>query len=47
MYICIDIIDIDIQVRDGLSYEASFDCSGSEESMEAYILAMELLNQSN
>ena len=31
----------------GLKYEESWDCSGSQESMEAYILAMQHLNDAS
>ena len=31
-------------LQDGLQYEASWDCSGSEESSQAYVDAMNYLN---
>ena len=31
-------------VQDGLQYEASWDCSGSEESSNAFVEAMKYLN---
>ena len=34
-------------VQDGLQYEASWDCSGSEDSASAYVEALKYLNENS
>lgn len=34
-------------VQDGLQYEASWDCSGSEDSANAYVEALKYLNENS